>query len=164
MIWEACLYEPRRGQICCFCSFVVFLFWILLCYYWGFLGGSVVKNLPANARRCKRCRFDPWVGKILWRRKWKPTHVLAWRILQTEKPGGLQSIVSQRVGHDWAHKHTCYYYCFIQSVLVYICLHIYNFHCFSFFSHITPISGIYLFGVSLYMEERITFFLIEIYP
>ena len=36
MIWEACLYEPRRGKICCFCSFVVFLFWILSCYYWGF--------------------------------------------------------------------------------------------------------------------------------
>ena len=23
--------------------------------------------------QCKRCRFDPWVGKILWRRKWQPT-------------------------------------------------------------------------------------------
>ena len=26
--------------------------------------------------------------------------ILAWRIPQTEKPGGLQSIESQRVGHD----------------------------------------------------------------
>ena len=50
MIREACLYEPRRGEICCFCSFVVFLFWILSCYYWGFPGGSMVKNLPANAK------------------------------------------------------------------------------------------------------------------
>ena len=25
--------------------------------------------------RCKRCRFDPWVGKIPWRRKWQPTPV-----------------------------------------------------------------------------------------
>ena len=24
-------------------------------------------------RRCKRCRFDLWIGKILWRRKWQPT-------------------------------------------------------------------------------------------
>ena len=23
--------------------------------------------------QCKRCGFDPWVGKIPWRRKWKPT-------------------------------------------------------------------------------------------
>ena len=24
----------------------------------------------------KRCRFDPWVGKIPWRRAWKPISVL----------------------------------------------------------------------------------------
>ena len=34
---------------------------------------------------------------------------LAWKIHQTEKPGGLQSMGSQRVGHNWAieHTHTC---------------------------------------------------------
>ena len=35
--------------------------------------------------------------------------ILAWRIPWTEEPGGLQSIRSQRVGHDWsdwAHMHT----------------------------------------------------------
>ena len=32
-----------------------------------------VKNLPANAGDC---RFDPWVGKTPWRRKWQPTPVL----------------------------------------------------------------------------------------
>ena len=26
--------------------------------------------------QCKRCRFDPWVGKSAWRRKWQPTSVL----------------------------------------------------------------------------------------
>ena len=29
--------------------------------------------------------------------------VPAWRIPWTEEPGGLQSIVSQRVGHDWSN-------------------------------------------------------------
>ena len=33
------------------------------------------------------------------------TSVLAWRIPRTEEPGGLQSVGSQRVGHDWAAKH-----------------------------------------------------------
>ena len=28
--------------------------------------------------------------------------ILAWKILWTEEPGGLQSKVSQRVGHDWS--------------------------------------------------------------
>ena len=27
--------------------------------------------------------------------------VLAWEVLWTEEPGGLQSMGSQRVGHDW---------------------------------------------------------------
>ena len=26
-----------------------------------------------QCRRCRRPRFDPWVGKIPWRRKWQPT-------------------------------------------------------------------------------------------
>ena len=25
--------------------------------------------------RCKRCRFDPWVGKMPWSRKWQPSQV-----------------------------------------------------------------------------------------
>ena len=32
--------------------------------------------------------------------------ILAWRIPQTEEPGGLQSMGLQRVGHDCAHTHT----------------------------------------------------------
>ena len=35
----------------------------------------MVKNLPTNAGRPKGLRFDPWVGKIPWRRKWQPTLV-----------------------------------------------------------------------------------------
>ena len=31
--------------------------------------------------------------------------ILAWKIPWTEEPGGLQSMGSQRVGHDWAHQH-----------------------------------------------------------
>jgi len=35
----------------------------------GFPSGSEVKN-PLQCRRQGRCRFNPWVGKIPWRRKW----------------------------------------------------------------------------------------------
>ena len=34
----------------------------------GFRSGSVVKNMPAR----RECRFDPHVGKILWKKKWQP--------------------------------------------------------------------------------------------
>ena len=57
----------------------------------------MVKNLLA----CRRFWFDHWVRKIPWRRK-MVTHssILAWRIPWMEEPGGLQSMGSQRVGHD----------------------------------------------------------------
>ena len=51
---------------------------------------QVVKNLPAM-QILAMTRFNPWVGKIPWRREWQPTPVfLAWRIPMTEEPGGLQ--------------------------------------------------------------------------
>ena len=34
---------------------------------------QVLKNPPANVGRLKRCWFNSWVGKILWRRAWQPT-------------------------------------------------------------------------------------------
>ena len=39
----------------------------------GFPGDAVVKNPPANAGDARG--FDPWVRKILWKRKWQPTPV-----------------------------------------------------------------------------------------
>ena len=36
----------------------------------GFPGGASVKNSSANAGDMSR-GFDPWVGKIPWRRKWQ---------------------------------------------------------------------------------------------
>ena len=62
--------------------------------------------LPAQEMRC-----DPWVGKILWSRKWLPTPVFlpgeyssihSWWIPWREEPGRLQSMGLHRVRHDWA--------------------------------------------------------------
>ena len=49
--------------------------WWCLNYLDGFprwLGG---KESACQCRKCKRCRFDPWVRKIPWSRKWQPTPV-----------------------------------------------------------------------------------------
>ena len=37
----------------------------------------MVKNLPAMQEFDPACRreFDPWVGKISWRREWQPTPI-----------------------------------------------------------------------------------------
>jgi len=40
-----------------------------------YTGGAGGKESACQCRRCKKCGFDPWVGKIPWRRKWQPTPV-----------------------------------------------------------------------------------------
>ena len=66
----------------------------------------VVKNPPVSAR-FKRYGFDPWVGKMPWRSKWKPIPVfLPGEFPWTEEPGGLQSMGLQRVRYYSATEHT----------------------------------------------------------
>ena len=62
----------------------------------------VVKNLPASAADNNRLWFDPWVIRSLGEGHGNPLQYSCWRIPWTEEPGGLQSIRSQRVGHDLA--------------------------------------------------------------
>ena len=54
--------------------------------------------------QCKRHRFDPWVEKIPWGKMTSHSSILAWEIPWTEEPGGLQSMGSQTVRHDWMTK------------------------------------------------------------
>ena len=66
---------------------------------------SLVAQTVKNASG--RPGFDPWVGKIPWRRAWRPTPVFCpgdfpW----TEEPGRLQSMKSGRVRQDWAQQST----------------------------------------------------------
>ena len=71
------------------------------------IGASLVvqriKRLPAMR--------ETWVQSLGWEdplEKDMATHssILAWRIPWTEEPDGLQSMESQRDGHDWATSHT----------------------------------------------------------
>ena len=55
--------------------------------------------LRGNACQCRRLEFNPWVRKILWRRKWQPTPVfLLGESPWTGEPGGLQSMGFQKTG------------------------------------------------------------------
>ena len=59
----------------------------------------MVKNTPAM---WIKPGFDPWDGKIPWRRVWQPTPVfLPGASPGTHESGGLQFMQSQRAGHDW---------------------------------------------------------------
>ncbi|XDA89333.1 hypothetical protein R6Z07M_018977 [Ovis aries] len=58
-----------------------------------------------QGRRFKRHGFDPWIRKILWKRKWQPTPVFL-----LGKSHGQRSLVGyspwgcKRVGHDLVNK------------------------------------------------------------
>ena len=55
------------------------------------------QRIHLQCRNHRRCRFDPWVRKVPWRRgQASHSSILAWRIPWTEEPGGLQSIGSQK--------------------------------------------------------------------
>ena len=66
-------------------------------YSWACLVAQLVKNLPA--------RRETWVQSLgredpLEKGKAPHSSIQAWRVPWTEEPGGLQSVGSQRVGHD----------------------------------------------------------------
>ena len=79
---------------------------------WGFSGGSVVKNLPASVGKHKRCRFDSWVRKIPWKRKWQPTIVFlpgkfhGQRSLIGYSPRGGEELDTTEHGGVCVHTHT----------------------------------------------------------
>ena len=81
-----------------FCEFVCF--WSII-DLWGFPSGSVVKNPPAMQEPQET--WVPSLGREDPLEEGMATHssVLAWRIPWTEETGGLQSIASLRVEHDW---------------------------------------------------------------
>ena len=82
---------------------------------WGFPDGSVVKNPPANQEiQVQSLGWeDPLEKKMA-----TYSSILAWEIPWTEKPGGLQSIGSQRVRHDLVTKQQPYFYFFLICLLM----------------------------------------------
>ena len=66
----------------------------------GFSHGSVVKTPPASVGDSGS---NPWVRKSPMEEEMVTcSRTLAWEIPWIEEPGGLQSVGSQRVGHDRA--------------------------------------------------------------
>ena len=114
------------SQISVFCNLLRLFLWFSMCHnlvecmllnnvilvkmvkdvlylYWGFPGSTSGKESACQCRRCQSCEFYPCVRKNPWRRAQQLTPVIfAWRIPWTEEPGGLQSIGSQRVRHNWS--------------------------------------------------------------
>ena len=95
----------------------------------GFPSGSRVKNRPIMQETQETP--VPLMGGEDPLKKEMETHssIFARKISWTEKPGGLQSTGSQRIGHDWARTHIYYkdwtefiYLCLIQWIHVFNCI------------------------------------------
>ena len=78
----------------------------------GFPGGTSGKEPTCQCRRCKRCGFDPWVGKIPWRRAQKLTPVFlpgeshGQRSLGGYRPWGHKELGPTGAAQQ-AHMHVC---------------------------------------------------------
>ena len=88
------------------CLFVKLENWIKpVFFYTASQAALMVKDPPASAGDTRASGSIPG-----WRRSpggWNGTHssIPAWKIPWTKEPGGLQSMGSQRVRHDWALTH-----------------------------------------------------------
>ena len=114
--------SPSHGFLFCLSIFFTFP-WIILCLlplnpvHFHLLNHShirlILEFLPCGSDgkkiclQCGRPGFDPWIRKIPWSKE-MATHsrILVRRIPWTQEPGGLQFTGSQRVGRDWATKHS----------------------------------------------------------
>ena len=72
----------------------------------------MVENLPANQET-----WIPSLGREDCQEKGMATHfsTLAWDILWTEEPGGLQSVALRRIGHSWMCERTHTTHMIIQT-------------------------------------------------
>ena len=76
----------------------------------GFLGGSVAKNL-LEMRVWSLGPEDPLEEDMAIN-----SSILAWKTPRTGEPGGLPSMGSQRVRHDWALRHIFLFKCDLKKV------------------------------------------------
>ena len=86
----------------CFCFFFIelrdFPERVTFFYLFGGFPGGASGNKPAcQCRRLKRCRFDPWIRKIPWRREWLSTPVSC---LENPMDGGAWWAIVHRVSQS----------------------------------------------------------------
>ena len=80
-------------------------YFICGCTYVGTWTSQVAQMVKNPVLQCGRPGFDPWVGKIHWRRAWQPTPVfLPGESLGQRRLAGYRP-QNHRVGDSWATKH-----------------------------------------------------------
>ena len=70
LTWAPCIGSAESYPCLSFISYFSLYNFIVRLPWW--LSG---KESACQCKRLKRSRFNPWVGKIPWKRKWQPTSV-----------------------------------------------------------------------------------------
>jgi len=115
-----------KGTLCASCTWICFFLLVwevfspdILSYIFSpllflfFLDPWIVNDIPdgllwrlsgkESTYWCRRCRFDPWIRNIHWKKNWQPD-IVTWGIPRTEEPSGLQPMGIKRVGHHLVTK------------------------------------------------------------
>ena len=101
-------WEQSKSQNVCILRKVNIIWYNL--YVEGFPSGSVVKTTPAMQDPQEMRAQSLGQEAALEEKMALHSSILAWRIPWTEEPGRLQSVGSQRGGHDWSNlaQHSTY--------------------------------------------------------
>ena len=117
------ILEPKQMKSVTPHYFIIYLLWIdgtgsvllqitFFCSAFGSLVAQMVKHLPAM--------WETWVQSLGWGNplgKEMATHssTLAWKIPWIEEPGGLQSMGSKRIRHNWVTSIS--FFLFLKNVI-----------------------------------------------
>ena len=78
-------------------------------YQLGLPGGSGGKEPARQCTNHKRCKLDPWVGKIPWRRAWQSTPVFL--LGESHVRGAwwptVRGVAKSRTQLKWLSRHAC---------------------------------------------------------
>ena len=82
--------------------------WFIISYWFQVKGLTRWLSGKESTCDCRRCRFNPWVGKIPWRRKWQPTPVFLPRkshkqrcLIDCSPPGSSVHGIFQAIRLEW---------------------------------------------------------------
>ena len=115
-----------------------------VCFLYAFWHDMVASLVAQTVKRLPAMQ-ETWVQSLgqkdpLEKEMAPHSSTLAWKIPRTEEPGRLQSMGSQRVGHDWAISLSFFtwYVLFVGKSLTYVSL----FKCYCYLSHLVSYAWI----------------------
>ena len=101
----------------------MFVFILLYTFYWASQVVLVVKNPPASAGDVRDMGLIPGSGES--HLAWQPTAVLLPSKSCRQEPGGLQSMGSKRIRHNWSNVACIHIHFTIYLKCVWMCIHTY---------------------------------------